>query len=149
MNNCTLIGRLTKDPELRYTANNFPMCSFTLAIDRMGKEEKKTNFIPIKVLGKVAENCAKYLSKGKLAGVEGEIQTDSYEAKDGTKRYTWEVLAHRVEFLEWGEKKEATPQAQRFETEQFEQAEQARQNINNVLGINATFESIEDDSIPF
>ena len=106
MNNVALIGRLTKDPELRYTANNFPMCSFTLAIDRQGKEEKKTNFIPVKVLGKTAENVSKFLSKGKLAGVEGEIQTDSYEAKDGSKRYTWEVLAYRVEFLEWGEKKE-------------------------------------------
>ena len=137
MNNVSLIGRLTKDPELRYTANNFPMCSFTLAIDRMGKEEKKTNFIPIKVLGKAAENAANFLSKGKLAGVEGEIQTDSYEAKDGTKRYTWEVFARRVEFLE---KKEATP---------TDQAEQARQNINNTSGINATFESIGNDDIPF
>ena len=149
MNNVALIGRLTRDPELRYTANNFPMCSFTLAIDRQGKEEKRTNFIPVKVLGKTAENCGKYLTKGRLASVEGEIQTDSYEAKDGAKRYTWEVLAHRVEFLEWGEKKEATPQAQRLEAEQFEQAEQARQNINNVLGINATFESIGNDDIPF
>ena len=146
MNNVALIGRLTRDPELRYTANNFPMCSFTLAIDRQGKEEKKTNFIPIKVLGKAAENAANFLSKGKLAGVEGEIQTDSYEAKDGTKRYTWEVFARRVEFLE---KKEAKPQAQRFESEQFEQAEQARQNINNVWCINATIESIGNDDIPF
>lgn len=137
MNNCTLIGRLTKDPELRYTANNFPMCSFTLAIDRQGKEEKKTNFIPVKVLGKTAENVAKFLSKGKLAGVEGEIQTDSYEAKDGSKRYTWEVLAYRVEFLE---KKDAT---------HTDQAEQARQNINNTLGINATWENIGADDIPF
>lgn len=149
MNNVALIGRLTRDPELRYTANNFPMCSFTLAIDRQGKEEKRTNFIPVKVLGKTAENCGKYLSKGRLASVEGEIQTDSYEAKDGTKRYTWEVLAHRVEFLEWGEKKEATPQAQQFEAEQFTQAEQARQNINNVLGINPTFQDIGADDIPF
>jgi single-strand DNA-binding protein len=125
------------------------MCSFTLAIDRHGKEESRTNFIPVKVLGKTAENVANFLSKGRLAGVEGEIQTDSYEAKDGSKRYTWEVLAYRVEFLEWGEKKEATPQGQRFEAEQFEQAEQARQNINNVLGINATFESIGADDIPF
>lgn len=132
MNSVNLIGRLTKDPELRYTANNFPMCSFTLAIDRMGKEEKRTNFIPIKVLGKVAENCAKYLSKGKLTGVEGEIQTDSYEAKDGTRRYTWEVLAYRVEFLE----KKETP-------------EQIRDEISNKLGINPTFQDIGVDDIPF
>lgn len=138
MNNVALIGRLTRDPELRYTANNFPMCSFTLAIDRQGKEEKRTNFIPVKVLGKTAENCGKYLTKGRLASVEGEIQTDSYEAKDGTKRYTWEVLAHRVEFLEWGEKKETPTQ----------EAEAARQNINNVLGINARWDDVQDD-LPF
>ena len=133
MNSVNLIGRLTKDPELRYTANNFPMCSFTLAIDRHGKEENRTNFIPVKVLGKTAENVANFLSKGKLAGVEGEIQTDSYEAKDGTKRYTWEVLAYRVEFLE---KKEKNPEA-------------IRDEINNKLGINATWENIGADDIPF
>lgn len=139
MNNVSLIGRLTRDPELRYTANNFPVCTFSIAIDRMGKEEKKTNFIPIKALGKTAENCGKYLAKGRLVGVHGSIETDSYTDKDGNRRNTWNVLASGVEFLEWGEKKEApTPEA-----------EQARQNINNVLGINATFESIGNDDIPF
>ena len=133
MNSVALIGRLTRDPELRYTANNFPMCSFTLAIDRQGKEEKKTNFIPVKVLGKTAENVAKFLFKGKLAGVEGEIQTDSYEAKDGSKRYTWEVLAYRVEFLE---RKEKNPEA-------------IRDEINNKLGINPTFQDIGVDDLPF
>lgn len=142
MNNVALIGRLTRDPELRYTANNFPMCSFTLAIDRQGKEEKRTNFIPVKVLGKTAENTAKFLSKGRLASVEGEIQTDSYEAKDGTKRYTWEVLAHRVEFLEWGEKNNT--QNMRADAT----AEAARQNINQTLGINARWDDVQDD-IPF
>lgn len=142
MNNVALIGRLTRDPELRYTANNYPMCSFTLAIDRQGKEEKRTNFIPVKVLGKTAENCGKYLAKGRLASVEGEIQTDSYEAKDGTKRYTWEVLAHRVEFLEWGEKNNT--QNMRADAT----AEAARQNINQTLGINARWDDVQDD-IPF
>lgn len=139
MNNVALIGRLTRDPELRYTANNFPVCSFSIAIDRMGKEEKKTNFIPVKALGKTAENCGKYLAKGRLVGVHGSIETDSYTDKDGNKRNTWNVLASGVEFLEWGEKKEAPTQ----------EAEAARQNINNVLGINATFESIGNDDIPF
>ena len=138
MNNWNGIGRLTRDPELRYTANNFPVCSFSIAIDRMGKEEKKTNFIPVKALGKTAENCGKYLAKGRLVGVHGSIETDSYTDKDGNRRNTWNVLASGVEFLEWGEKKEVTPEA-----------EAARQNINNVLGINATFESIGNDDIPF
>lgn len=138
MNNVALIGRLTRDPELRYTANNFPVCSFSIAIDRMGKEEKKTNFIPVKALGKTAENCGKYLAKGRLVGVHGSIETDSYTDKDGNRRNTWNVLASGVEFLEWGEKKEVTPEA-----------EAARQTINNVLGINATFESIGNDDLPF
>ena len=139
MNNWNGIGRLTRDPELRYTANNFPVCSFSIAIDRMGKEEKKTNFIPVKALGKTAENCGKYLAKGRLVGIHGSIETDSYTDKDGNRRNTWNVLASGVEFLEWGEKKEAPTQ----------EAEAARQNINNVLGINATFESIGNDDIPF
>ena len=145
MNNWNGIGRLTKDPELRYTANNFPVCTFSVAIDRRGKEEKKTNFIPVKVLGKAAENCGKYLAKGRLVGVSGQIETDSYTDKEGNKRSSWNVLASAVEFLEWGEKKEATPQAQQFEAEQFTQAEQARQNINQTLGINARWDDVQDD----
>jgi len=151
MNSANIIGRLTRDPELRYTANNFPVCTFSVAIDRRGKEEKKTNYIPVKVLGKAAENCGKYLAKGRLVGVSGQIETDSYTDKDGNRKSTWNVLASAVEFLEWGEKNntqnmrvDATTEA-----EQFTQAEQARQNINNVLGINATFESIGNDDIPF
>ena len=107
MNNCTLIGRLTKDPELRYTADNFAICKFSIAIDRIGKE-KKTNYIPIKALGKTAENCAKFLAKG-LVGVWGSIETDSYK-KDGITHYTWEVLAGSVEFLESKPKIEEAPQ---------------------------------------
>ena len=108
MNNCTLIGRLTKDPELRYTADNFAICKFSIAIDRIGKE-KKTNYIPIKALGKTAENCAKFLAKGRLVGVWGSIETDSYK-KDGITHYTWEVLAGSVEFLESKPKIEEAPQ---------------------------------------
>lgn len=148
MNSANIIGRLTRDPELRYTANNFPVCFFSVAIDRRGKEEKKTNYIPVKVLGKAAENCGRYLAKGRLVGVSGQIETDSYTDKDGNKRSSWNVLASAVEFLEWGEKKEATPQAQQFEAEQFTQAEQARQNINQTLGINARWDDVQDD-LPF
>lgn len=148
MNSANIIGRLTRDPELRYTANNFPVCTFSVAIDRRGKEEKKTNYIPVKVLGKTAENCGKYLAKGRLVGISGQIETESYQDKEGNWHNLWNVLASAVEFLEWGEKKEAT-QAQQFEAEQFTQAEQARQNINQTLGINAQFEDIFNDDIPF
>lgn len=145
MNICTFIGRLTKDPEIRYTKENMAVCSFTIAVDRYNGT---ADFFPVKTWGKTAENCAKYLAKGRLVAVNGSMQNDSWE-KDGEKHTFNYLNAQRVEFLEWGEKKEATPQAQRVEAEQFEQAEQARQNINNVLGINATFESIGNDDIPF
>lgn len=150
MNTALLIGRLTKDPELRYTANNFPVCTFRIAIDRMGKEEKKTNYIPIKTLGRTAENCGRYLKKGRLVGINGSIETDSYE-KNGEKHYTWEVLANGVEFLDWGEKNNT----QNMRTDATVannatvEAEAARQNINQTLGINAHFENIDADDIPF
>lgn len=114
MNNVTLIGRLTRDPELRYIPNSGTAVStFTLAVDKQLPKDKKqemeqrnqptADFINIVVWGKVAENCANFLNKGKLVAVQGRIQTGSYEAKDGSKRYTTDVVANNVEFLEWGD----------------------------------------------
>lgn len=105
MNKVVLIGRLTKDPELRFTpGNGTAVASFTLAVDRRFKREgqQEADFIPIVVWGKQAESTANYMSKGKLMGVSGRIQTRSYDAKDGTKRYVTEVVADEVQFLEWG-----------------------------------------------
>ena len=103
MNSVHLIGRLTKDPELRYTAGTqTAVTTFTLAIDRYVKqgEEKKADFPKIIVFGKTAENCEKYLKKGMLAGVEGRLQTGSYKNKNGDTVYTTDVIADKVEFLE-------------------------------------------------
>ena len=103
MNSVVLIGRLTRDPELRYTAGTqTAVATFTLAIDRYAKqgEEKKADFPNIIVFGKTAENCEKYLKKGMLAGVEGRLQTGSYKNKNGDTVYTTDVLADKVEFLE-------------------------------------------------
>lgn len=102
MNSVNLIGRLVKEPELR-RAGETSVCSFTLAVDRPGKE-KQADFPKVIVFGKQAENCDKYLSKGKLCGVKGRIQTGSYTNKDGAKVYTTDVVAEMVYFLEWGEK---------------------------------------------
>ena len=115
MNNVVLIGRLTRDPELRYIPNSGQAVStFSLAIDKNLSKEKKqemesrnqptADFVNIVVWGKVAENCANYLVKGRLVGVQGRIQSGSYE-KDGIKRYTTDVVASNVEFLEWGDSK--------------------------------------------
>mgnify|MGYP002402852818 CR=1 FL=1 len=111
MNIAILIGRLTRDPELRYLANTgTPVATFTLAVDRELSKEKRqemelkgqstADFINIVVWGKQAENCANYLKKGRLAAVKGRLQSRSYEAKDGTRRYVTEVIASQVEFLE-------------------------------------------------
>lgn len=115
MNNVVLIGRLTRDPDLRYIPNSgTALCKFTLAVDRGLSKEKKqeaenkgwqtADFINITVWGKQGENAANYLAKGKLVAVQGRIQTGSYEAEDGTRRYTTEVVANNVQFLERGDK---------------------------------------------
>lgn len=105
LNRCVLIGRLTKDPELRYTQNSKAVCTFTLAVDRNHGDKKQTDFIDIIVWGKMGENCAIYLSKGKLAAVDGRLTTHSYEAKDGHKVKGYEVVADQVEFLSPKEEK--------------------------------------------
>ena len=105
MNQVVLIGRLTRDPEVRYTQDGMAIARFSLAVDRQTKGEKKADFINILVFGKQAENCEKYLAKGRKVAIEGRIQTGSYTKDDGTKVYTTDVVAGRVEFIDWGEKK--------------------------------------------
>lgn len=109
MNKTVLIGRLTKDPELKFTpGKGMAVATFTIAVDRKFSKEKEADFIPIVVWGKQAESTANYMSKGKLIGVSGRIQTRSYDAKDGTKRYVTEVVADEVQFLEWAKEGQAT-----------------------------------------
>jgi single-strand DNA-binding protein len=101
MNSVQLIGRLTKNPEVRYTNGNNPMAvtTFTLAVDRKTKE-KQADFIRITVFGRQAENCERYIQKGSKVAVEGRIQTGKYEDKDGKTVYTTDVIANHVEFLD-------------------------------------------------
>ena len=103
MNRVVLIGRLTKNPELRFTpGTGLAVSTFTIAVDRRANKEgkKETDFIPIVVWGKQGENVANYMSKGKLIGISGRIQTRNYEGKDGIKRYVTEIVADEVQFLE-------------------------------------------------
>lgn len=105
MNNVSLIGRLTKDPEVRYTSGSqIAVARFNIAVDRpRGKDkEKETDFPSIIVFGKQAENCERYLGKGRLVGIQGRIQTGNYTNKSGDKVYTTEVVATRIEFLDFG-----------------------------------------------
>ena len=100
LNRVVLIGRLTRDPELRYTPNDIAICTFTLAIDRKFAKEgqQQADFIMCQVWRKQAENVAKYLSKGKMAGVDGTLQIDNYE-KDGERKWITKVVADNVRFL--------------------------------------------------
>lgn len=112
MNNIVLIGRLTSDPELKYLQNGGKaVTNFTLAVDKDLSKDKKqefesqgkptADFLRIVVFGGQAESCANYLAKGRLTGVQGRIQTRNYENSEGQKVYITEVVANRVQFLEW------------------------------------------------
>ena len=116
MNSVELIGRLTRDPEVRFTSKQTAVANFTLAIDRPTKGE--ADFPRVIVFGSQAENCEKYLKKGRLVAVQGRIQTGSYQNKQGDTIYTTDVVANRVEFLEWTESKKEPKQ------ESFEQVEE-------------------------
>lgn len=103
INRVVLVGRLTKDPELRYTPSGVAMARFTLAVNRTFSNqqgEREADFINCVVWRKQAENTANFLKKGSLAGVEGRIQTGSYEGQDGKRVYTTDVVADSVQFLE-------------------------------------------------
>src|SRR5574344_1558240 len=103
MNRFCLIGRLTAKPELRTTSNNLATTRFTLAVNRNfsnSQGEREADFITIVAWRKQAENICQYLDKGSLVSVEGRIQTGSFDDKDGNKRYTTEVIADQVNFLE-------------------------------------------------
>lgn len=108
LNRIILIGRLTRDPELRYTpANGVAVATFTLAVNRRFSQpgqQREADFIPVVVWKAQAENCAKFLGKGSLVAVEGRLQIRSYEDREGQKRTVAEVVAERVQFLDSREK---------------------------------------------
>ena len=103
MNRVTLVGRLTARPELRYTGSNLPYARFTVAVNRNFRSndgQTEADFISVIVWRKQAENVCNFLDKGRLVSVDGRLQTGSYTDKDGNKRYTTDVVADSVQFLE-------------------------------------------------
>ncbi|MGE5494265.1 MAG: single-stranded DNA-binding protein [Burkholderiales bacterium] len=99
MNRATIIGNLTKDPELRTTSSGVSVCTFTVAVNRNFGERKEVDYLPVVTWRGLAENCAKFLGKGRKVGVSGRIQTRSYEGNNGERRYVTEIVADEVEFL--------------------------------------------------
>ena len=104
VNKVILLGRLGQDPELKYTPGGAAVCNFSLATteawtDKAGQKQEKTEWHRVVVWGKLAELCNQYLAKGRQAFLEGRLQTRSWDDKDGTKRYTTEILASTVQFI--------------------------------------------------
>lgn len=141
MNKVVLIGNLTRDPELQTTNGGVSVCRFSLAVQRRfanSDGEREADFINITVWRNQAENCHKYLKKGSKCAVVGRIQTSSYDAPDGSKRYTTDVVADEVEFIgsrNGGDGEGYTP------SENAGKAETKKQT--------AELEEIDDDSLPF
>lgn len=146
INNVVLIGRLTKDPELKYTQTGIATTRFTLAVNRPFKNqngENEADFINVQVWRKQAENAANYLKKGSLAGVTGRIQTGSYENQQGQRVYTTDVVADSVQFLEPRNQNNGPSAGQN------NQFADKKQNNNDPFANSGTPININDDDLPF
>jgi single-strand DNA-binding protein len=104
LNSVNLIGRLTKDPELKRLDEGRNLCSFTLAVDDVHAREDRADFLRVTVFGSPAELCGRYLRKGFWAGVTGRLRADTYTDAEGIVRYPVKVIAENVRFLQWPER---------------------------------------------
>ena len=150
MNKAFLIGRLTREPELKYTASNVAIVNFSIAIDRQytnEQGEKETDFINIVAFKKQAENVKKYVTKGSLVAIDGRIQTRNYDDKDGKKVYVTEVLAERVQFLNSKNSSDNESKEDNVKPENFE--EKKSNPSNDVFADFGTQIQITDDDIAF
>lgn len=121
LNRIILIGRLTADPQLRYTKNGNAVTNFTLAVNKsfVGQDgERGADFIDVVVWRKLAEACANHLAKGRLAAVEGRLEIRSYEDKQGVRRKAAEVVADNVRFLEWGKEQTSSSDTDELDFDQ-------------------------------
>lgn len=146
MNKAMLVGNLTRDPEYTTTAGGVAKCAFTLAVQRRfanAQGVREADFINIVAWRQLAENCAKYLAKGRKCCVEGSIQTRSYDAQDGTKRYVTEIIADSVEFL---------PSAQRADPGPTPPPERPQPTPGRQMHMNDVpegYTEVDDDELPF
>ena len=152
MNNVVLIGRLVRDPELKFIpSNGMAVTNFTLAVDKDLSKDKKAefasqgkptaDFIRVVVFGKIAETCANYLAKGRMTAVNGRLQTNSYTTNTGEKRYTTDVIANKVEFIDWGDKNPSTSKAS---PKNYDSDDSFPDFTDDDI-----FQATDDDDIPF
>lgn len=156
MNKVFLIGRLTRDPELRYTSSNIAVATFSIAVDRNFSNaagERETDFINIVVWRKQAENVKNYMHKGSQVAIDGRIQTRSYDDTDGKKRYVTEVVADNVQFLDSKGSRDASAPTSAPEPTPYDFASQPEPKTTDVkndpfadFGNNI---EISDDDLPF
>ncbi len=160
LNRVVLVGRLTRDPDMRYTPNGVAVANFTLAVNRTFSNrqgEREADFINCVVWQKQAENVANYLKKGSLAGIDGRIQTRSYDNNEGRRVYVTEVVAESVQFLE----PKGASQAQGFDPfggpspmgsndyGQQRNPQQSGPSFNDPFANDGNPIDISDDDLPF
>ena len=149
MNSVILIGRTTREPELKILATSgTAVANFNIAVDRefqVKGKDKMTDFFNVVIFGKSAEYAANYLKKGKLCAVKGSIQNRTYYTKEGEKRYITEIVAENVQILEWGDKSERTSNSS-FRSASSNQND----NVFEPEGLDSDgFRALDDDDVPF
>lgn len=150
MNKVFLIGNLTHDPEMRSTQSGVAVCNFSIAVNRRFKNangEQETDFLNVIAWRQLAELCGKYLAKGRKVAVTGSIQTRQYEAKDGSKRTAWDIVADEVEFLSASQSSGAQSMSGAYTTAVSKDSGTANapQPHNDFGG----FTQVDDDELPF
>ena len=151
MNKVFLIGNLTRDPEMRSTQSGVAVCNFSIAVNRRFKNasgEQETDFLNVIAWRQLAELCGKYLAKGRKVAVTGSIQTRQYEAKDGSKRTAWDIVADEVEFLTTQNQQSSTqsaPGAYTTAASKDSGTAYAPQPHNDFGG----FTQVDDEELPF
>ncbi|HDT6323534.1 TPA: single-stranded DNA-binding protein [Staphylococcus aureus] len=151
LNRTVLVGRLTKDPELRSTPNGVNVGTFTLAVNRTftnAQGEREADFINVVVFKKQAENVKNYLSKGSLAGVDGRLQTRSYDNKEGQRVFVTEVVADSVQFLEPKNNNQQQNNNYQQQHNSYNAPQNRQQQNNPFANANSPIE-IDDNSLPF
>lgn len=155
INRTILVGRLVADPELRYTPAGIPVCKFRLAVNRIFKNEgeQQADFINCVAWRKQAENLANYMKKGNLVGIDGRIETGSFEGQDGKRVYTFEVVAESIQFLE--PKNTSNSTQNQFSSQgntNYQSSNQngyRGQNTQDNDPFNTSFPDTIDDNLPF
>lgn len=154
LNRVVLVGRLTKDPELRYTPNGVAVANFTIAVNRPFSNQqgnREADFINCVVWRRPAENLANYMSKGSLIGVDGRLQTRNFEGQDGKRVFITEVVADSVQFLEskGGSSSQNNTNSNNFQPNQNQRGNDMPQNDEDPFANNGEPIDISDDDLPF